>query len=143
MPRIWEGISSLFSRHMESAAPEPAPEPIAPDITRPMPFYWDEAGDLHADAFRALAKFRDKFNRELCEAQRVVQDRFAPGSPERRARSAILGLAHTAFNRTADAIDKELEVMIDVARGIDGIKAMALGPDVVKAKAEAQEVCHG
>ena len=138
MLHIRERISSLFSHHMEVAAPEPAPEAISPDIPRPMPFHWDEAGDLHANAFRALAKFRDKFNRELCEAQRIVQDRFAPGSPECRARSAILGLAHTAFNRTADAIDKELEVMIDVARGIDGIKALVLAQDVAKAKAEAQ-----
>lgn len=139
MLHIRERISSLFSHHMEVAAPEPAPEAISPDIPRQIPLYWDDAGDLHADAFRALAKFRDKFNQELCEAQRIVHDRFAPGSPERRARSAILGLAHTAFNRTADAIDKELEVMIDVARGIDGIKAIALGPNMAKAKSDAQE----
>lgn len=139
MLQIRERIGSLFSRHMEVATPEPAPEPDTSDIPKQIPFHWDEAGDLHADAFRALAKFRNKFNDEICEAQRVVQDNFAPGSPERRARSAILGLAHTAFNRTADAIDKELEVMIDVARGIDGIKAMALGPNMAKAKSDAQE----
>ena len=139
MLQIREIIGSLFACHTEAVSPEPAPEPLTPDFPKQIPFHWDEAGDLHADAFRALVKFRDKFNQELCEAQRIVHDRFAPGSPERRARSAILGLAHTAFNRTADAIDKELEVMIDVARGIDGIKAIALGPNMAKAKSDAQE----
>lgn len=123
--RVREGICSVFCRH---------PEETVPDTTPAASTFWDPAGDLHADIYRALQLFRKTFNNEICTAQAELETKFAPGSSECRARSRILRMAHSALNRTADAIGRELDVMVDTARGIDGLKTLVLGAGDVEAR---------